>query len=185
MKNTLLCAVLIALFALPATAKEVAGVNFTDTATVGGQSLTLNGVGLRRKAIFKVYVLGLYLQTPSKDAAKVIAADELKQVRMVMKRDLKKDQISEAIVNGFKANAKDTLPALQARLDKLAAALPDLKEGQELTITYAPGKGTQINTSTGQSLSLEGKDFADALFSVWLGAEPVDGGLKDAMLGKD
>jgi len=29
----------------------------------------------------------------------------------------------------------------------------------------------------------QGKDFADALFSVWLGAKPVDEGLKKGMLG--
>jgi hypothetical protein len=32
---------------------------------------------------------------------------------------------------------------------------------------------------------VQGKDFADALFSVWLGKQPVDDGLKKAMLGKE
>ncbi|MCM2317339.1 MAG: chalcone isomerase family protein [Thermoanaerobaculia bacterium] len=30
---------------------------------------------------------------------------------------------------------------------------------------------------------MEGKDFADALFAVWLGKYPVDEKLKDGMLG--
>ncbi len=30
---------------------------------------------------------------------------------------------------------------------------------------------------------IEGKDFADALFSVWLGSDPVDRDLKKALLG--
>jgi hypothetical protein len=30
---------------------------------------------------------------------------------------------------------------------------------------------------------IEGKDFADALFSVWLGANPVQEDLKKALLG--
>jgi hypothetical protein len=30
---------------------------------------------------------------------------------------------------------------------------------------------------------IEGKDFADALFSVWLGANPVQVDLKTALLG--
>jgi hypothetical protein len=30
---------------------------------------------------------------------------------------------------------------------------------------------------------IEGKDFADALFSVWLGPEPVQADLKTALLG--
>jgi hypothetical protein len=65
------------------------------------------------------------------------------------------------------------------------AAIPDLKKGDELTITYLPGKGTRVQSKGGQELSVEGKDFADALFSVWLGKSPVDGDLKDGMLGKE
>jgi hypothetical protein len=30
-------------------------------------------------------------------------------------------------------------------------------------------------------VSIEGKDFADALFSVWLGAHPVDDALRNEM----
>jgi ABC-type phosphate transport system auxiliary subunit len=186
MKNTVSCAVLLlSLLALPATAKEIAGVNYPETASVSGQELKLNGVGLRKKAIFKVYTVGLYLQTPSQDAATVISSDQIKRVRMSMKRDLKKEQISEAIVDGFKKNAGANLGKLQQRLDTFAAAIPDLKEGQELVITYTPGKGTTVTSSSGQELAVEGKDFADALFSVWLGKDPVDSGLKNGMLGRE
>ena len=52
-----------------AQAKELAGVTMPDTLSVGGKTLKLNGLGLRKKAIVKVYVGGLYLETPSKDAA--------------------------------------------------------------------------------------------------------------------
>ena len=31
---------------------------------------------------------------------------------------------------------------------------------------------------------IPGKDFADAMFAVWLGAKPADAGLKEGMLGK-
>ncbi|ATB32378.1 chalcone isomerase family protein [Melittangium boletus] len=186
MKNATLCAVLLlALSALPANAKEIAGVKFPDTASVDGQELKLNGVGLRKKVVFKVYAVGLYLQTPSKDASKVISSEQIKRVRMSMLRDLEKKQITDAIVEGFKKNAGSNLSALQARLDTFAAGIPDLKEGQELVLTYAPGKGTSIESSSGQKLSVEGKDFADALFSVWLGASPVDGSLKKGMLGEE
>ena len=60
----------------PAAAKELAGVNMPDTLSVGDKTLKLNGVGLRKKAIFKVYVGGLYLETPSKDAAAILASDQ-------------------------------------------------------------------------------------------------------------
>lgn len=168
----------------PVLAKERSGVKMPDSVTVDGKSLTLNGMGLRTKAIFKVYVAGLYTETPSKDPQKIIAADEVKRVRMYMLRDLEKSKIVDAIREGFAKNNKAQMPALKERLDKFTSGVPDLKEGDELVLTYAPGKGTTIQSKSGQELSVEGKDFADALFGVWLGKNPVDDDLRDEMLGR-
>lgn len=187
MKATLSALVLSLTLALPALAKEkeVGGVKFPDTVSVEGKELKLNGAGLRTKAIFKVYAAGLYVETTSQDAAQVISSDQIKRVRMYMLRDLEKTKITEAITEGMEKNNKAAMPALKARLETVNAAIPDLKKGDELTITYIPGKGTRVQSKGGQDLSVEGKDFADALFSVWLGKEPVDDDLKDGMLGKD
>ncbi|QRK05124.1 chalcone isomerase family protein [Archangium violaceum] len=186
MKNATLCAVVMAVvLALPAAAKEVSGAQFPDAVTVEGKELKLNGAGLRKKLVFNVYAAGLYLQNPSRSSQQVIESDQLKRVRLSMLRDLDKKTITEAIVDGFKKNAKDKLPALQQRLDTFTAAIPDLKKGDELVLTYVPGKGTTIESKAGQKISVEGKDFSDALFSVWLGKSPVDDSLKDGMLGKE
>jgi hypothetical protein len=188
MKNATLCAVVMAVvLALPAAAKDkdVAGVQFPATLSVEGKELKLNGAGLRTKVVFKVYAAGLYLQNPTPSAQQAIESEQVKRVRMSMLRDLEKKTITEAIVSGFKENAGDKLPALQQRLDTFTAAIPDLKKGDELVLTYVPGKGTTIESKAGQKISVQGKDFADALFSVWLGKHPVDGSLKDGMLGKD
>jgi ABC-type phosphate transport system auxiliary subunit len=185
MKKTLTAVLLSLTLAAPVMAKEIAGVKYPDTATVDGKEVKLNGVGLRKKAIFKVYTLGLYVENPTQDATALLNADEVKQVRMSMKRDLEKKQITEAIEDGFKKSAGANMPKLQARLEKFKEAIPaKVAEGQELSITYAPGKGTTVLVTGGQSITMEGKDFADALFSVWLGKDPVDGGLKDGILGK-
>ena len=186
--NATLSAVVLSLsLALPALAqeKEVAGVKFPATSTVEGKELKLNGAGLRKKMIFKVYAAGLYLENTTQDGAKVLSADETRQVRLSMLRDLEKQKITEAISDGVEKNNKAQLPALKERLDKFNAAIPDLKKGDDLTITYVPGKGTKVQSKGGQEMSVEGKDFADALFGVWLGKDPVDGGLKDGLLGKD
>ena len=50
------------LAARPALARELAGVSLPDTLSAGDKALKLNGLGLRKKAIFKVYVGGLYLE---------------------------------------------------------------------------------------------------------------------------
>ena len=166
-----------------ASAGVVAGVTMTETMGVEGKNLKLNGMGLRTKVVFKVYVAGLYLETPSKDPAAIISTDQVKSIRLSIMRSLKGSQVSEAIEEGFEKNSKAQMPALKARLGKLASMLPNVEKGDDILLTYAPGKGTVVTVKGAEKGVIEGKDFADALFSVWLGAHPVQEDLKKALLG--
>jgi Chalcone isomerase-like len=166
-----------------AFAGVVAGVTMTETMGVEGKNLKLNGMGLRTKVVFKVYVAGLYLEAPSKDPAAILSSDQVKSIRLSIMRSLKGSQVSEAIGEGFEKNSKAQLPALKARLDKLASMLPNVEKGDDILLTYAPGKGTVVTVKGAEKGVIEGKDFADALFSVWLGAQPVQEDLKKALLG--
>ncbi len=179
MKPLLLVA---ALFAAPVFAAELEGVKVPDTVTVGDKTLKLNGQGLRMKFVFKVYVATLYLEQPSSNSADIIKTDQARRVEMAMLRDLDKKQINDAIKEGFEKNSGPSMPALQERLNKFTEKVTDVKKGATLIIQYVPGKGTSIEGGK-DSYVAEGKDFADALFSVWLGAKPVDDGLKKGMLG--
>jgi hypothetical protein len=171
--------------AVPALAREVAGVQFTETVAVGGQELKLNGAGLRKKVFFKVYAGGLYLAQPSGDAGAIVAADAPKSVRMVFLRDVDKGKILETYREGFQNNsAGPALQGLLAKLDRIGPALADMKSGAEMSVTYVPGKGTTVAAAGATPVTVEGKDFADAMFRNWLGAQPADVDLKQAFLGK-
>ena len=170
--------------AMPTLAGELEGVKMPDTLEVAGKQLKLNGMGLRKKFFFNVYVAGLYVESPSKDPAALVQADGIKRVKMSMLRDLSRDQIAEAIREGFDKNNKAQLPQLKARLENFIAQMPTaVKKGDVLELTYLPGKGTEVTAKSGEATHIEGKDFADALFSVWLGKFPVDEDLKRGMLG--
>src|SRR6516164_3946316 len=90
-----------------ASARELAGVTFPETVNVGEKVLKLNGLGLRKKAVFKVYVGGLYLESASKDPAAILASDQAKAIRMQLLRSLSKTQLVDAFREGFDGNAKD------------------------------------------------------------------------------
>jgi len=171
------------LAARPALAREMAGVSLPDTLSAGDKTLRLNGLGLRKKAIFKVYVGGLYLEAPSRDAAAIVAADAPKAVRMHFLRDLKKSQLTEAFSEGFEANAKEKALAQKAALDRMLSLVPDVKEGETLSFVYVPGKGTTFFAGEKALGTFEGKDFADVVFLLWLGPKPPSEDLKKGMLG--
>jgi hypothetical protein len=79
MKHLLLAAVAALSFNL-AGAVEVAGVKFDDKSRVGTGELVVNGAGLRKKAVFKVYAMALYLPEKRGDAEAVLAARGGKRV---------------------------------------------------------------------------------------------------------
>ena len=185
--RTLSCAAVLVIVAAStldtaALAGELEGATLADTLTAGEKTLKLNGLGLRRKAMFKVYVGGLYLESPSKDAGAILASDQAKAIRLHFLRDLTKGQLVEAFQEGFEANAKDKA-AQKAAFDKMLALVPDVKAGSALMFTYLPGKGTTLQVGNKELGVFDGKGFADAVFSIWLGSKPPSEDLKKGMLG--
>jgi len=182
--SAVLCGALALLVAVSsARARELAGVTFPDTLAVGGRTLVLNGLGLRKKAIFKVYVAGLYLESPSTDAAAILAADRPKAIRMRFLRDLTSEQIVGAFREGFEANATDRA-GQQAAFERMLALVPAVREGETITLTYVPGTGTTLAIDDRERGSSPGKAFADAVFSIWLGPKPPTEELKAGILGR-
>src|SRR4030095_4686616 len=108
-----LCILALALPTVSASALDVGSVKVPDTKTVDGKALKLNGAGIRKKAIFKVYVAGLYVETTSKDASALLASSEAKSMQLWMLRDIKGSNVSGAIADGFQLNSKAALPQLQ------------------------------------------------------------------------
>ncbi len=169
--------------ALPGLARELSGVTMPDTLTVGEKTLKLNGMGVRKKAIFKVYVGGLYLESPSKDAAAILAADAPRVIRMQYVRNVEKAKIAEAFREGFQNNAPDLAAKQKAAIDRMIAAVPDLKDGETMSFLYVPGKGTTLDHGGKALFTAEGKEFADAVFLLWLGPKPPSEDLKKGLLG--
>src|SRR5262245_6558316 len=166
----------------PALGAELSGATLPDTLAAGDKTLKLNGLGLRKKAMFKVYVGGLYLESPSKDAGAILAADQAKGIRMHFLRDLTKAQLVEAFKEVYETNAKDRA-AQKAAFDLMLALVPDVKEVSTLTLVYVPGKGTTMSAGSKELGKFEGKGFADAVFAIWLGPKPPSDDLKKGMLG--
>jgi hypothetical protein len=174
------CAVALSAAAVPERA--VSGVRMPEVVSVAGRDLRLNGMGMRKMHIFfEVYVVGLYLEKPTNDARAAITTDEAKRIVLVVLRDVSREQFVQAVEKGIMRNSGPAMPTLRARLDRLEKALPALQKGNVLEFTYLPGAGTLVR-GQGREMTIPGKDFADALFSVWLGPKPISEALKRQLL---
>jgi hypothetical protein len=174
-----------ALWVPVAEAREVSGVYMPEAVSVDGRELRLNGMGLSQKTVFftahDVYVVGLYLERSTRDPGAAVATDQAKRVSIAMLRDVDRDVFAHAVETGIERNSGPEMPALRERLDRLKRALPDLKKGDVLDFTYVPGVGTLVR-GQGEEMAIPGKDFADALFSVWLGPKSLDDDLRRELL---
>jgi hypothetical protein len=167
-----------------AFAAEVAGVRIPDE----DQKLVLNGAGLRKRAIFQVYVIGLYLPEKKSAAADAIGAAGPKRILIHMMRDVDADQFGGALTDGMKDNVSEAeMKALEPRIKQLQAIMLSMKEakkGMRITLDWtAAGTAVTIDGKpAGQPIP--GEDFYRALLKIWLGDNPVQADLKKALLGE-
>jgi len=165
--------------------KECLKVTFPDQAAVDGTTLALNGLGLRQATALRVnvYVAALYVAKPSSDPGAILGAASATQLILHFVRSVGRSDLNKAWEEGFEANAKEQLPALKERIEKLKSLMADMKSGERLTFTHKPGGGLLVDVAGAPKGNVEGDDFAKAFLSIWLGAHPPNAGLKAGLLG--
>ena len=160
------------------------GVTLPGSVEVAGHTLVLNGVALRKKAIFKVYVAGLYLAAKSTDADAVLAADSPRRMVMQFVRDVGKDKMCEAWDEALANNTPNASAQIKTDFVTLCNYMEDIKDKQQFVFTYVPGTGTEVSVAGKVKGTIAGKDFADALFKAWIGPKPGPGeGFKKSLMG--
>ena len=163
---------------------ELAGVDLPDQVSVNGKNLKLNGMGLRKKSIIKVYVAGLYLEEGSQDSATIVDSAAAKHIIMhFLTGKATKKKMDTAWLEGFEANSPSEFDSLAERVNAFADLFGDMEKGDRITLTVVPGSPT-IATLNGQKRgTIDGDDFGRALLLVWLGDHPPSEDLKTGMLG--
>jgi hypothetical protein len=179
-------AIITALIGGLAHAETKAGVTMPDTATLGGKTLVLNGLGLREATILNidVYVAGLYVEAVSSDPVTLLAAPGPKMLVLRFVRDVDRKDILKAWNEGFKSNATVKLATIQPQIDQLNAWMGDFADGSSLIFSYVPATGVEVVVGRTRKGVLAGDDFARSLFAIWLGPNPPTKALKRGLLGK-
>ena len=177
------------MFATSINARQLDDVTLPDSVIVDGTDvvLQLNGMGYRTKFIFKIYVGGLYTESRvnSRDAVQALKGPKRVVMHMVYD-EVERKKLTDGWNNGFEENNSDKqLEKLQSRLKIFNSYFPDLKKNDVLLFDYIPATGTRVTINGEVKGVIEGAGFYSALLDVWLGEEPADDDLKDAMLGED
>ena len=180
----LAAALLSAALAPPLPAEDVTeprtGVKFPGK--IG--ETTLLGVGLRTKSFLKVkvYAVGLYvadsaLAGPLKDKTgpalyqELVWGDFPKEIHLRLVRDVSASQMQEAIRDALEKADK-------ARTDQFVSYFGDIMNGEEYVLRWAPGGSLETIAKGTPKPTIADKNFAAAVFGIWLGDEPVQDDIK-------
>lgn len=187
-------ALLTAALLLPAlvSAESVTEPKSGTTFEAKRGDLSLAGVGLRTKTMLKVkvYAIGLYVADSALPGLKAKAAspelykelvwgDFPKELQLKLVRDVTAAQMQEAIREALAMQDAD-----KARTDAFIANFGDIKTGQDYILRWTPG-GILETIAVGQNKpAIADKNFAAAVFAVWLGDKPIQEDVKVGLVSR-
>ena len=179
--------ILASLLLLPAQAKELAGVTLPDEITAANnETLTLNGMGLREKLWFDIYVGSLYVPKKSSVVVDILSQPGAMRIQMdFVYKEVESIKLTKAWKEGFEKNqSKSRLKNLQSRIETFYSYFADnAKKNDRFILDYLPQQGTTISKNDTVLGVIKGDDFRNALLEIWLGNFPADKSLKKGMLG--
>jgi hypothetical protein len=190
--KTIAALLLTAAIAAPALAQDVTeprtGLKF---AAKSGE-MSLLGMGVRTKWMFKVYAIGLYVsdsalsgplavhkgKTTSPEFYKdLVWVDSPKQVILKFTRNLGQSKIQEAMREAL-------VGADKVKADQFVSYFPEVKEGQECVLSWAPGGTLEVLMAGQAKPAIADKDFAAAVFGIWLRPNPIQDDIKAGLVSR-
>ncbi|HAY40313.1 MAG TPA: hypothetical protein DCY53_13875 [Desulfobacteraceae bacterium] len=162
---------------------EIEGVHFEDSYETDGIRMKIQGTGLFRYLGFiKAYVGALYLEEGS--SVEDILTDTPKRLEVEYFHDLKGEDFGITTNKILSKNTNAlTLQKIRPQIDYHNSLYEDVHTGDRYSLTYIPGRGTELALNGKTKGIIKGADFASALFSMWLGEFPMNKPFKDQLLG--
>ncbi len=169
-----------------ARAATLDGITLPDHYQVGGQSLVLNGIGVRTVTLLnvRIYVAGLYLPQPNHDAAQILGSTGPKVILLQYLHGGSKTEVQEEYRKGEQVNCGGggCAQADAGDFDRLVAAAPGVKVGD--TTTYIiTNQGLQVLANNAPIGNFTNKDLGFRILSGFIGPHPPMESLKSRLLG--
>ena len=168
-------------------ARDVAGIDVAENISFSEQStkLKLNGVGIRTKFIFDIYIGSLYLGKKSNNPKEIYTMHGEKRISMhILYDEIGKPKLIDGWNAGFENNlSSNDLSRFKQQIDQFNSLFVTVQKGDVIHLDFTPTTGTHVVINDKIMGLVEGDAFFSALLKIWLGNEPVDSDLKEAMLG--
>ncbi|MEN2415194.1 chalcone isomerase family protein [Flavobacterium mesophilum] len=165
---------------------DVNGVTVPRKIEVQSKTMQLNGAGGRSKMWLEVYVQALYLSQLSQDPKFIIDSDTEMAIRIEITSSMvSSNKLTKAMNTGFEKSAGSNLEALRPRIEQFKTFLSDAITEKDVFILFYNPLDQTVNVIKNDvpKGKIQGFDFKQALFGIWLSDKPVDETLKKHLLG--
>lgn len=143
----------------------------------------LRGTALLKYLVFiKAYSGALYL--PETISASRLFDSVPKRLTLEYHVSIRANDLAKATTAMIQKNVDDQVfRALKHRIDQLNRLYRDVGPQDRYSLTYIPDLGTELALNGTPLGVIPGDDFSNAVFSIWLGTNPIDEPFRDQLLG--
>ena len=164
-------------------AARAEGLFPAQVATNGTEFELRSTARMKMGGLLSIYDIALYL--PAKVETARVLEDVPKRLDIRYLKNLSRSVLIDNGAKGLASNVPpDRLTALQPKVDELNALYQDVKPRDHYTLTYVPGKGTELALNGERRGVVKGEEFAAAYFTIWLGTNAPRPEVRDALLGR-
>ncbi|WP_092541085.1 chalcone isomerase family protein [Zunongwangia mangrovi] len=184
MKKYMLLFVALCSVTMLSAQTEVGGVSLPNSVEFKGESLKLNGAGVREKFWIDLYAGGLYLQEKSSDEKQIMSADKPMAIKLhIVSKLITSNKMVDAVNEGFENSTNGNTAPLASEIKKFKGFFSDeIKKDDVFDLVYIPGTGVISYKNGEEKGTIKGMAFKKALFGIWLSKKPAEDDLKEAML---
>ena len=170
------------------TAEAVIDSTYSNSISVENNSsaisdaLKLSGTTVKKRFFFSVYKLSHFMAKPSVNFASkealitfILNADTQQRLELEFLRDVTREQIEEALMEGIERNNVDAdLSKIKEDIKRLSAGFQDeVGKHSTLTISRLPSDKLSVFFNNTLVVETENKALANALWSIWFGKDPI------------
>lgn len=164
--------------------QELDGVSFKSRITVNNETLELKGLATLHYLVFiKAYTGALYL--PKRVLPEDVLSDVPKRLELEYFHPIRGKDFYDATEKMIKKNStRELFNRFNGELDRLGKAYKDVKPKDRYALTYWPGHGMDLSLNGIVLETFKNVEFAKAMFSIWLGDEPISDDFRDTLTGR-
>ena len=155
-----------------------------DLTYIQAEPLELYGVGVRKFLWMDMYVGAIFLNEMQLKPNQIIEANKPMALRLhILSSLVSNKRIIKAIQEGFDNSTNGNLHKYQKRIDQMIGYFDEeIQPDDIIDLVYNTSGNTMIYRNKKQLGSINGLDFKQALFGVWLSDKAVDSNLKNELL---